>query len=241
MIKSNWAFGWWGKLKIPILIQFTQTLSRPCESPFGIRRSQAQLAQRAIRLKLEDYVRPIREHADKTLRESLTPDLIAINAEEVRINLIRRFSFRTMAWAMLARQSGACLLAKEAISEQLATLNAAIGLVPEEAREVLNSRLTSDKGIRQAFLSQTHCDLDAEIRSQARNLERLKGHLSSLCQNTTPDVDSIISALTTDISAFLVESPKQNSNENISLMHMIGSELWSRGYYLATTCNRGTR
>ena len=191
--------------------------------------------------KQKEYGQPIVGRADQSLEQTLEPAVAQARANVIRTKIMERFGNHTGAWAQLASASGACLLAKDVLSDQLAVLQGAEQVAPENLKSALIQVLASDIRARKDLVARANCDAKKDDALLTVALQRWQSHLSGICAHANPTAASEVKAYLNDIPSYFSDRQTVKSPNDIKQMSYLGQEIWSRGYDLAVAiCTRGS-
>jgi hypothetical protein len=203
--------------------------------------SQSSLSKWSTQLKKVIYAKPIKQRADKSLNQSLDPDVVETQAKVVRRAELARFFNRNLTWGQIAGASGACSLAKETLTYQIASLENLVRLSPDRLRVAVSKITQPDIVDRRSFISNLRCDPSVDSKNLNDALRRWTRVLPGICAGKAFDIDLKVKSLLSDINIFLGDAG-QPTADGTQLMDAIGQELWSNGYDLATEfCPTGAK
>jgi hypothetical protein len=216
-------------------------------------KAQSVVVKQSIALKDERYSRQIRVDAGHDLRAAIQPEAISSFVFAVRKGVIDGFGYQDVGcipgpwirncstWAIEARSSGACQLARDKVDAQLKTISAAVENSPEEIKNPLSQTFQAEVSERKRFLNQTSCHLESDLDLLDKSLGKWHHVIGEFCKASAPDLQILVSGLLLDIDAYAKIRPTIVNVDDLRSARVIGERLWDRGYYLSTACAGGSQ
>ncbi|MCK1709726.1 MULTISPECIES: hypothetical protein [unclassified Bradyrhizobium] len=203
--------------------------------------AQSDLSKWSAQLKKVVYAKPIKQRADKSLNQSLDPDVVETQAKVIRRAALSRFFNRNLTWGQMAGASGACSLARATLTIQIASLEDLVRLSPDRLRVAVSKITQPDIVDRKSLISNLRCDPSVDPKNLKSALRRWTRVLPDICAGKAPDIDVKVKSLLSDINIFLGDAGQPPADDT-ELTEAIGQELWSNGYDLATEfCAAGAK